>query len=118
VTAITTYGGTPGLVLLAGPDLTATDWRALAPATWVALLYSAVFAIVIAYALWSYAVQGVGGNRTAIYNCLIPVFAGLIAWLILGERPGAGQILGAGLVFTGVLVSQRQPSARAAVPEP
>jgi drug/metabolite transporter (DMT)-like permease len=118
VTAITTYGGTPGLLLLAGPELAGQPWGSFGPRLWVALLYSGLFAIVLAYVLWSYAVQGVGGNRTAIYNCLIPVFATLVAWVVLGERPGPGQILGAVLVFAGVLVSQRQPAARAAVPEP
>jgi O-acetylserine/cysteine efflux transporter len=57
--------------------------------------------------IWSYAVRGIGGSRTAVYNSLIPVVAGIVAWLVLGERPGAGQIAGAGLVITGLIVSQR-----------
>jgi drug/metabolite transporter (DMT)-like permease len=112
VTAITTYGGTPGLVLLAWPDSRGTQWTALSATTWIALLYSAVFAIVVAYLLWGVAVQGVGSNRTAIYNCVVPVFAALTAWVLLGERPGARQLVGAALVFAGVLVSQRQSGVR------
>jgi drug/metabolite transporter (DMT)-like permease len=117
VSALTIYGGTPGLVLLAWPDLAASAWRGFGPAAWAAVVYSSVFSIVVAYALWGYAVQGVGSNRTAIYNCVVPVFAALVAWVVLGERPGAGQALGAVLVFVGVLVSQRQTAAQA-VPEP
>jgi drug/metabolite transporter (DMT)-like permease len=116
VTAVTTYAGTPGLVLLAWPDLTTTEWTALSAATWVAILYSGIFSIVVAYGLWAFAIQGVGSNRTAIYNCVIPVFAALVAWLVLGERPGLGQALGAALVFIGVIVSQRQPPIPVPVP--
>jgi drug/metabolite transporter (DMT)-like permease len=124
VTAITTYAGTPGLVLLAWHDLATTKWAALSAPAWVALLYSAIFSIVVAYGLWAFAIQGVGSNRTAIYNCVVPVFAALVAWVVLGERPGLGQALGAVLVFAGVIVSQRQPpipvpasAVRAIVPE-
>ena len=116
VTALTTYGGTPGLVLLALPDVRDTQWATLSATTWIALLYSSVFAIVLAYLLWSFAVKGVGSNRSAIYNCVVPVFAALSAWVFLGERPGLRQLIGAGLVFAGVLVSQRQVAARAIKP--
>lgn len=116
VTAITIYGGTPGLLLLAWPELRATRWDGFGPAAWVALLYSALFAIVLAYALWSYAVQSVGSNRVAIYNCVVPVFAAVVAWLLLGERPSIAQVVGALLVFFGVLVSQRPGAVAIAEP--
>lgn len=118
VTAISTYGGTPGLVLLGLPQLSATDWTALPPGAYAALLYSSVLALVVAYLLWSYAVQGIGGNRTAIYNSAVPVFAAIVAWYVLGERMLAGQAAGAALVFVGVFLSVSGSSATPAVVTP
>jgi drug/metabolite transporter (DMT)-like permease len=116
VAAITTAAGTPGLLLLAGRELGQVPWRGLDAGTWFGLLYSGILAIGVAYVLWSYAVQQIGGSRTALYNCLVPVVAGAVAWIILGERPGPGQVLGAGLVVGGVLVSQTGPAAAAPAP--
>ena len=106
VTALTILGGTPGLVLLAARDLRVMDWGALSAGGWFALVFSSVFAIVIAYVIWSYAVQGIGGNRTAIYNCVTPIFAAGTAAIVLGERLVPAQGLGAALVFAGVFLSQ------------
>jgi drug/metabolite transporter (DMT)-like permease len=114
VSALTTAAGTPGLVLLAAPGFGRVDWGAIDAATWAGVLYSAVFAIALAYVLWSFAVRAIGGSRTAVYSCLIPVVASLIAWLVLGERPTAAQFGGAGLVIVGVLVSQTGPAITAA----
>lgn len=105
VTAITTYAGTPGLVLAALFE-PATDWLGLDAATWTALLYSAILALVFSYVLWSRAVQAIGGSRTALYNCVVPVFATAVAWVVLGERPIPAQGAGAALVFAGVVLSQ------------
>ena len=106
VTALTIYGGTPGLILAALPTIGQARMAQVGAGGWIAILYSGVFAIVIAYLLWSVAVQGLGGSRTAIYNCVIPLFAAAVAWIVLGERPVLGQAAGASLVIVGVLISQ------------
>ncbi|MFN0179011.1 MAG: DMT family transporter [Gemmatimonadales bacterium] len=124
VTAITVIGGTPGLILASLPTIGQVHLTELGAGAWVAILYSGIFAIVIAYLLWSYAVQSIGGSRTAIYNCVIPVVAAVVAWILLGERLHLSQLGGALLVITGVLISQgvgRRPTRPAdpvPVPEP
>jgi len=35
-----------------------------------------------------------------------PVMAGLVAWLVLGEMLTAIQLLGAGLILTGILLAE------------
>ena len=106
LTTFTTLAGTPGLVLAALPTLGSVPWRSLGAPVWGALLYSAVFASVVALILWNRSVQAMGGSRTALFNCVTPIIAGLIAWVVLGERPLPLQGLGALLVIGGVLVSQ------------
>ena len=107
VAALTTYSGTPGLLLASYPELRAVDWGRLSASTWLALAFASVFAIVVAYIIWSYAVRAIGGSRTAIYNCITPVFAAAVAWVVLGERIVLTQGIGAALVFVGVFLSQR-----------
>ncbi len=111
VAALTTYAGAPGLLLASYPELRALHWGELPPSVWFALVFSSVFALVLSYIIWSYAVRAIGGSRTSIYNCITPVFAAIIAWVVLGERLVAAQGFGAALVFGGVFMSQRTPTA-------
>jgi drug/metabolite transporter (DMT)-like permease len=106
VTTVSTIGGTPGLALAGIPGMARVRWLDLGLLAWGALFYSTVFALVLAYALWSRSVQGIGGSRVALYNCAIPGVAILFAWFALGERPLWIQVPGGILVIAGVLVSQ------------
>lgn len=116
LTALTTVAGTPGLVLLALPQVGTVEWTGLDAGTWFGVLYSGLLAIVVAYTLWSVAVRGIGGSRTSIYNAVIPVVASLVAWVVLGERPSIGQAGGAAMVIAGVLVSQTGAGDRLSAP--
>src|ERR1051326_3136081 len=105
LTAIATAAGTPGLVLLGLPGALRQDWAAVTPSTWGALSYAAVLSLVLCYVLYNRAVQAIGSGRTALYNCLTPLVAMVIAWLTLGEVPTPVQFVGVALVIGGVLVS-------------
>lgn len=106
VTALTHLGGTPGLLLAAAPAMGETSLGHLHPHVWVALLYSSIFSSVVASVLWTRSLNALGGSRTALYNCVTPVFAAVAAWWLLGERPVAQQAVGAVLVIVGVVVSR------------
>ncbi len=107
VTAFTHLGGTPGLVLAAAPSFRSLDLGSLHPSVWMALLYSSILSSVIASVLWTRGLKALGGSRTALYNCVTPIFAAIAAWILLGEKPVPLQGLGAALVIIGVLVSTR-----------
>ncbi|MHB1328473.1 MAG: DMT family transporter [Gemmatimonadales bacterium] len=111
VAAITHLGGTPGLVLAAAPGLAAVELTSLSPMVWIALIYSSVFSSLVAMVLWTRGLKALGGSRTALYNCVTPVFAALVAWLLLGERPAPLQGVGAVLVIGGILVSRAPAQA-------
>ncbi|HJS48410.1 MAG TPA: DMT family transporter [Gemmatimonadales bacterium] len=114
LTTLTILTGTPGLLLVALPDLVRMDWAAVTPAAWGGVAYSAGLALVVAYTLWNTSVAQVGSSRTAVYNCLVPVVALSLAWAALGERPGALQLAGAACIVGGVLVARRAPVGGAA----
>ena len=120
ITVITTVAGTPGLLLLGAPGLLRLHWAAVPAKAWYALGYAALLALVLCYVLYNRAVQGIGTARTAIYNCLVPLVAMLIAWLTLGEVPTGVQFVGVLCVISGVLVSmmpKRLQAETAVVPE-
>jgi drug/metabolite transporter (DMT)-like permease len=105
VAAITHLGGTPGLVLAAVPIVAAGRPR-LDGAFWGAVTYASVLSSVVASTLWTRSLKALGGNRTALFNCVTPLFAATSAWLVFGERPVPIQAVGAGLVLVGVLLSR------------
>jgi drug/metabolite transporter (DMT)-like permease len=106
VTAITTIAGTPGLLLVGLPEVLRLDWTAVGMGAWLAVAYSSVLSLVVAYLLWNRSVKAIGGARTAIYMCLTPVVAVFGAWLLLGERPEPLQGVGAVFIIAGVLLTR------------
>ena len=109
VTALTMLLGAPALLLAGGPAVAAMDLSRPSALAWAGVAYSALVPLVAAYVVWNRSVRTVGTARTALYNCGIPVVAGLTAWAVRGERPTWVQALGAVLVITGVVLSRRQP---------
>jgi drug/metabolite transporter (DMT)-like permease len=101
-TTIMMTSGTPLLLLICAPSLLSQDWLRVRPVAWAGLAYSGVFAIALAYIIWSYGVRKIGSTRTAIYSNITPIVALLVAWPALGESPTPGQLAGAAVIFAGI----------------
>lgn len=114
ITAWTLWTGTPVLVLLGLPELARQDWSVVGSGGWLAVAFSGVASIGLAYLFWHNGVRVLGGTRTAAYSNLVPVLALLVAWAWLGEAAGALQLVGAGVIILGVTLARRR--ARAAGP--
>lgn len=106
VTAWTAYTGTPGLVLAGAPELLRVRWGAVDLAVWGALAYATALSLVLAYLIWNASVRAVGATRTAIYMCVTPLVAVLVAWGALGERPGLLHLAGGVLIVLGVVLTR------------
>ena len=105
-TTIMMTSGTPFLLAVCAPSLIRQDWSSVRPLAWAGLAFSGLFAIALAYLIWSYGVRTIGSTRTAIYSNITPIAAMLVAWPALGESPSIGQILGAVVIFGGVYLVQ------------
>jgi drug/metabolite transporter (DMT)-like permease len=92
---------------LAAPSLAAVPWHTVSIVTWGKLVYSAVFAICVAYTIWYAAVREIGSARTSVYSNLLPIVAMITAWAWLHEPIGVTKILGAACVLAGVAVTKR-----------
>lgn len=71
---------------------------------WVA--YLGVVVTVGGYGMFNYALSRIEANKAAAYINLIPVFAVLMAFAILGERLGLIEIIASLVILTGVFISQ------------
>lgn len=108
-TAWTLWVGAVGLSAAGAPALLRQDWGAVRPAAWGGMLFSAIFAIGLAYLIWYRGVERIGNTRTAIFSNLTPVVALATSALWLGETPSPLALLGAALTLGGVMWVRSDP---------
>ena len=106
LSAVTIVGGAIPLLAASAPALTRTEWATIPAAIWPAVLYSSVFAMVIAYLFWYRGVRVLGPTRTAVYANVQPIVALIVAWIALGETPTLWQGLGTATIITGVFFTR------------
>jgi len=106
LSALTMAGGAASLLLVAGPGIARARWAALPALGWGALVYSGVFALVVAYLFWYHGVRVLGPTRTAMYSNLQPVIGVVMAWVLLHERPTVWQWIGTASIMTGLLLTR------------
>ncbi len=107
LTSATMVAGAVPLLAMGLPEIVSIRVDEVSLASWAGLLYSALLALVFAYFAWSRGVQAIGSTRTAAYVNLIPVVAIATAWVWLGERLSARQLVGAAAVIAGIALSRR-----------
>jgi drug/metabolite transporter (DMT)-like permease len=106
VTGMTMAVGAVPYVLLAIPAMLQLSWGDIDLWVWVALLFSALFALNAAYLIWYIAVQKIGAARTSIYSNVVPVVAIAVAAMWLDEPLTPLKIGGAVAVLSGVLLTR------------
>ena len=106
VTGVSMALGTMMYVPITMPRLRATQWAALSSGTWFAILFSALFALCVAYTIWYTAVREIGSARTSVYSNLVPIVAMFTAVVFLGERLTAARVAGAAAVLVGVALTR------------
>jgi drug/metabolite transporter (DMT)-like permease len=110
LTAWMMAASTPPLVLIAIPELRATQWQTISAQSWLGLLYSGVLAIAVGYVIWNLGVKQLGGTRTAAYKYLTPIVTVVVSRLFFGETMQPLQALGAlGILLGMALARSQQP---------
>ena len=71
------------------------------------LLYVSLFASLVAYFSWDRAVARTGATFPAYFVNLTPVFAALLANVFLNEQIAGFHLIGAVLIFLGIIVANR-----------
>lgn len=69
------------------------------------ILYSGLGCSALAFWLWTVAIDRIGPVRAGIVYYSMPLFAALMAWIILSERVNMAQAAGGLLIITGIFIS-------------
>lgn len=81
----------------------ATSFVAEAALAWWGLLFTIVFGTVVGSSIWVWLMARHPAGTVAPFSMLVPVVGILAAWLVLGETPAFGELVGGVLVIGGVL---------------
>ncbi|MDR6198358.1 drug/metabolite transporter (DMT)-like permease [Microbacterium sp. SORGH_AS428] len=99
-----------GLLPFAAPDVSVALAGFEMP-SWVAIGWVGAVATTLGYALGVIAVPMLGSRVASFVGLSEVLFALLFAWLLLGEAPGAVQILGGAVLIVGVVLVRMDASA-------
>lgn len=100
-----------GIVVLLPFALLEQLWLPPLPLTPAALGLMALGAVlpgVLSYTAYSWLQQQLGAARTALLLYLAPVYGALLAWWLLGERPGWYHLVGAALILPSIFLATRR----------
>ena len=100
---ISVWCGTAMLMVFA-PGLPQAVASAPFTATW-SIIYLGVFPIAVSYATWSYTLSKMPATRVAGYTYTIPVIALVVAYVLLGEKPGPWALVGGAVALGGVFLA-------------
>lgn len=73
----------------------------------LAVVYSAIGSLLLAYAGWSYVVKRIGAARAGATMHLMPVISIVLASIFLGEHPQGYHFAGMALILAGVTLGTR-----------
>ncbi|MFH1137498.1 MAG: DMT family transporter [Pseudomonadota bacterium] len=92
------------LMMLVGDGFPTT----LEPQGAAAVFYLGTFVTIGAYGLFNYGIARIPAGQASAFTNLIPVFAVILGWLVLGENFSPAQYVASVLVLMGVIISQER----------
>ncbi|MGW0122236.1 DMT family transporter [Streptomyces sp. NPDC003327] len=107
---VTTFGclvGAAACLPFAGQLVTEAA-RAPLPAT-LNMVYLGVFPTALAFTTWAYALARTTAGRMGATTYAVPALVVVMAWVLLGELPGALTLAGGALCLAGVAVARSRP---------
>ena len=94
------FGSIPLVMIAALTFRQAPTWSGSFVAT---LAYQIVLSEALGWSLWLYILKTLPASSAGIAVLATPVIAAVAAWAQLGERPGAGEAIGMGLIVIALL---------------
>lgn len=71
---------------------------------WRAMLVLGILNSALPFTCYAFAVQHITTGLTSILNAAVPLFASLVAWFWLGDKPTFSRTIGLGLGFWGIVM--------------
>jgi drug/metabolite transporter (DMT)-like permease len=73
---------------------------------WLLVCWVVVLGTVVPFTLTLMALHSLGATRTGLVATTEPVFAALVAWIVLGESLVAVQLIGAAVIMVGIVLAE------------
>lgn len=102
--AYTTLAGVVPLLAVSLPAMLAQDWGQVSPEGWLALLYTVIFPVYVAYILWNWGIARRGVAAATSFQLLVPVTSGILSAIFLHEAFGPLKLAGAAIILVGLIV--------------
>jgi drug/metabolite transporter (DMT)-like permease len=83
------------------------DFSRVTPGAWAGVFYMGAFSSITGYLIYYYALARIPASRMAAFQYLQPVFASLMAVVLLGEQLTGTAIAAGAVIFAGVFVTER-----------
>jgi len=84
-----------------------TSLTAEAVPAWIGLAYTVLLGTLAGSGIWVWLMARHPAGAVAPFSMLVPVVGLATAWLVLGETPGLGELVGGALVIAGVVAASR-----------
>lgn len=88
-------------------DALSTSLTAQALPAWIGLAYTVLLGTLAGSGIWVWLMARHPAGAVAPFSMLVPVVGLATAWLVLGETPGLGELVGGALVIAGVIAASR-----------
>ena len=96
--------GVLGLAVLTAVALARRENLAVPPRLWLRLIIAALLNVTAWMGLASFSLLWLAAAEATIVCYTMPVWASLLAWVVLGERPGRARIAGLLLALSGLVL--------------
>lgn len=105
------YGAAAGS-LLVGALLLRTPLTGFSPIGLLWLLLLALVPQLVGHSLFNWALRYVPASVVSVVTLGEPIFATVLVFLLLGEQPNAGTLVGGMLILSGIFIATYQPAPR------
>ncbi|MBL8344762.1 MAG: DMT family transporter [Rubrivivax sp.] len=106
VMAYATLAGSVPVVLVSAWPASQAPWAQVDALHWFLLLWASFVSAFLGWLVWGWVNERRGVGRTAPLMYLMPLVAGIGAWLFTGERFGTVKLIGAAVTLAGVAWAQ------------
>ena len=83
------------------------DVRSFSYAAWASIIFMAICSSVLGYLIQQVTIKKIGVNKTSLFINLVPLFAILFAYLVLGDTVTIINIASAAIIITAVIMNTR-----------
>ena len=90
------------------------EFRAVAPASWLLMVFYALAASVGTVWLWMTGLKTIPAAKAGVFTVMLPISAALVGVLFMGERLSAVQLLAFGIALLGVVLATLPQSSKPA----